>query len=82
MLSELVTLCLKRFSKLTISNRLGILLAKSFALILFFPISGFEANKTENSPNEYIHDIVPTVNLKFKSEIFELLRQDNVIYKH
>lgn len=39
---------------------------------------GFEANKTENSPNKYIHDIVPTVNLNLKSEIYELLRQDNV----
>jgi hypothetical protein len=40
--------------------------------------SVFEKFERQKAPNKYLHDIVPTVNLKFKSEIYELLRQDNV----
>lgn len=40
--------------------------------------SVFETFERQKASNKYLHDIVPTVNLKFKSEIYELLRQDNV----
>jgi len=35
--------------------------------------SVFEKFERQKAPNKYLHDIVPTVNLKY-----ELLRQDNV----